>query len=267
MHLSPTVFRSDFAQSTLPSGQDISGWPRWAKRTLWALLDRFAIDPLIAPTLNTWRVELGLPPVSRILKSWFHSPQRVLGLFPEWFGDPQPDWPPQLRLTGFVLSDETCAPDRERRAADLDLEQFRTGACASGVHPRHGESTCPEILRCGNPGNGRDPPTRAVGDQLSGPLAGVASSAHASRELHVVRHSLSSCGGGRSSRRHRHLRSGLGCGSAAAGDADGIRSTRQRDAGHSTGCGQDDSAGSFHGGTCCYRVGSTTFDERSDGCL
>jgi rhamnosyltransferase subunit B len=111
VHLAPGVFRSDFRQAALLAGLDISTWPRWVKRALWWGIDRLAIDPLIAPALNAWRTDLGLPPVSRIFKSWLHSPQRVLGLFPGWFGEPQPDWPPQLRLTGFVLSDESCAPD------------------------------------------------------------------------------------------------------------------------------------------------------------
>ena len=52
-------------------------------------------------------------------KSWVHSPQRVLGLFPDWFAPPQPDWPAQLRLTGFLLSDhgdavESPVPVAER---------------------------------------------------------------------------------------------------------------------------------------------------------
>ena len=130
IHLAPSVFRSDFRQPALPSGGDISAWPRWVKQAMWWGVDRFAIDPLIVPALNAWRAGLGLPPVSRILKSWIHSPQRVLGLFPDWFGEPQPDWPPQLRLAGFVLSDESCAPD-EGFAARSDLEQF----IASGDAP------------------------------------------------------------------------------------------------------------------------------------
>jgi len=114
IHLSPTVVRSDFEQPVLPSGNDISGWPRWIKRLLWWGIDRFAVDRLLAPELNAWRAELGLPPVSRVFKSWVHSPQRVLALFPRWFAQPQPDWPAQLRLTGFVLSDDTCGPPTER---------------------------------------------------------------------------------------------------------------------------------------------------------
>jgi UDP:flavonoid glycosyltransferase YjiC (YdhE family) len=57
-----------------------------------------------------------------VFKSWINSPQLVLGLFPDWFGPPQPDWPTQLSLTGFVLSDELglepSAAEQER------LERF-----------------------------------------------------------------------------------------------------------------------------------------------
>ena len=120
VHLAPSIFRSDFRQPVLPTGSDISWWPRWAKRMLWWGVDRLAVDPLILPQLNAWRAELRLAPVSRVFNAWVHSPQRVVGLFPDWFGEPQPDWPSQLRLAGFVLSDEGCAPVRE----DARIEQF-----------------------------------------------------------------------------------------------------------------------------------------------
>jgi rhamnosyltransferase subunit B len=48
-----------------------------------------------------------------------HSPQGVLGLFPDWFGPPQTDWPPKVTLTGFPLFDEA-----EFRSFDSGLEDF-----------------------------------------------------------------------------------------------------------------------------------------------
>lgn len=127
VHLAPGIFRSDFRQPALPSGQDISWWPRWAKRALWWMVDRFVLDPLIAPALNAWRAELGLAPVSRVFAAWMNSPQCVIGLFPEWFADPQPDWPRQLRLSGFVLSSPSVAPARADAGADGErLERFLT---------------------------------------------------------------------------------------------------------------------------------------------
>jgi len=69
IHLSPTVLRSDYEQPVLPSGQDISAWPRWIKRLLWSAIDRFAVDRILAPELNAWRAALGLPPVKDNLES------------------------------------------------------------------------------------------------------------------------------------------------------------------------------------------------------
>jgi rhamnosyltransferase subunit B len=107
LHLAPSIFRSDYQQPAYVPGTDTSGWPVWSKRLVWWLVDRRLIDPAIVPELNRWRRELGLPPVSRVFKQWLHSPCRVVGLFPEWFAPLQPDWPPQLRVTGFPLFDES----------------------------------------------------------------------------------------------------------------------------------------------------------------
>jgi len=49
---------------------------------------------------------LGLPPVKKIFDRWTHSAQLNLCLFPDWFAEPQPDWPPQTRLTSFVYYDK-----------------------------------------------------------------------------------------------------------------------------------------------------------------
>jgi UDP:flavonoid glycosyltransferase YjiC (YdhE family) len=61
---------------------------------------------MIVPDLNAVRQELGLPPVSRVFRHWIHSPQRVIALFPDWFGPPQPDWPAGLQFVGFPQYDE-----------------------------------------------------------------------------------------------------------------------------------------------------------------
>jgi len=107
VHLSPNVFRSAHAQPALLPGVSFNPLPGPLKRLLWRVLDRFAIDPLVAPPLNRWRATLDLPPVSRVFDAWLSSPQRTIARFPEWFAPPQPDWPGQLRLAGFPLFDDT----------------------------------------------------------------------------------------------------------------------------------------------------------------
>ncbi|GHP09695.1 hypothetical protein PPROV_000843000 [Pycnococcus provasolii] len=47
------------------------------------------------------------PPPRRILDRWFHSPMRILALWPSWYYPQQPDWPTQLvNCGGFPLFDE-----------------------------------------------------------------------------------------------------------------------------------------------------------------
>ncbi|MGD2217074.1 MAG: glycosyltransferase [Gemmatimonadales bacterium] len=119
IHIAPSAFRSGYLGPAIGPGRDLSSAPRWFKNGIWWLADRLMIDPTIAPTLNAWRAELGLPPVSRVFDSWLHSPRRTIGIFPDWFGPPQPDWPPQVRLTGFPLFDEA-----DDHVLDPELEAF-----------------------------------------------------------------------------------------------------------------------------------------------
>ena len=106
VHLSPSIFRTDFEGPNLPALFMGPSVPAWLKRLQFWLADTLIMDRLVCPTLNSIRQELGLSPVSRVMHEWWNSPDRVLGLFPDWFGRPQPDWPPQTRLVGFPLYDE-----------------------------------------------------------------------------------------------------------------------------------------------------------------
>ena len=103
--LQPAFLRSAYRSPVLP-GLPTPDWaPRAWKRLVYFLNDALVLDRVAAPAVNALRAELGLPAVRGILGNWGHSPQRVIGLFPGWFGPPQPDWPAQLRLTGFPLYD------------------------------------------------------------------------------------------------------------------------------------------------------------------
>jgi UDP:flavonoid glycosyltransferase YjiC (YdhE family) len=76
------------------------------------------VDPVMGPTVEPLRREVGLPPVRRYLNGWWDSPDRVIGLFPDWFAH-APDWPPHLRLTGFPLFDE-----RTDAGLPADVQRF-----------------------------------------------------------------------------------------------------------------------------------------------
>jgi rhamnosyltransferase subunit B len=98
---------------------EVRGW-------LWRTIDALYLDRLFGPALNQFRRELGLGPVNEILGRWIHSPNRGIALFPDWFAEPQPDWPKQLAITGFPLFDEGSL-----RELPAELEKF----LAEGDHP------------------------------------------------------------------------------------------------------------------------------------
>ena len=119
VHLSPSIFQS---VHELPGFLPFSALPRRlpvaVARAIWWALNRF-VDRFVVPSVNALRAEFGLPPVRDIIKSYWHSPQLVIGLFPDWFGRPQPDWPAQTVLTGFPLYDEP-----EITPIDAELDRF-----------------------------------------------------------------------------------------------------------------------------------------------
>ena len=105
VHLAPIGLFSAVETSIYPTIRMRSWWPAPWKRTLFWMGERFSLDPLVRPQLNAFRATLDLPPVRRVLGKWIHSPQLVLGLFPDWFGH-APDWPAQVRTPGFIRYDQ-----------------------------------------------------------------------------------------------------------------------------------------------------------------
>ena len=119
LHLAPSSLRSSYQVPALPPGIDISRLPLWLKRSFWYLVDRFGVDPLIVPQLNRMRAAHGLAPVSRVYQDWINSPQLVIGLFPDWFGPRQPDWPAVFQHASFPLWD-----DPHGSPTDPELDAF-----------------------------------------------------------------------------------------------------------------------------------------------
>ncbi|MBV9248570.1 MAG: hypothetical protein JO227_04905 [Acetobacteraceae bacterium] len=131
VHLQPSLLRSLVDSGRLgrmPMGPEL---PRLLKTGLMALLDKYVIDRKLGPPVNVLRGELGLAPVSGLFRSYLHSPQLVLGLFLEWFAAPQPDWPPNVHLTGFVLEESPSAaltPELEESLARGPVVPFTAGS-------------------------------------------------------------------------------------------------------------------------------------------
>ena len=140
IHLAPAALRS---LDDTPAVANIPAFPRLprsTKRLLYWYFDRFVFDPVMAPGLNEIRHSFGLAPITRPLQSWLHSPTRVIGLFPPWFAAAAPDWPPQVRLTGFPLYDGPTS-----RSMPPELQRFLKEGKApivftAGTAMSHGDS-------------------------------------------------------------------------------------------------------------------------------
>jgi rhamnosyltransferase subunit B len=105
VHLQPSCLRSCIAPPTM-NGLFMPGWmPLSWKRRIWETGDRWFVDPVVCPAVNPIREELGLPPVCNALDRWWHAPKLTIGMFPEWYAPPPPDWPGQVRCVGFPLYD------------------------------------------------------------------------------------------------------------------------------------------------------------------
>ena len=174
-----------------------------------ALGDRL-MDLALAPALNRFRAELGLPAARHVGRRWWHSPQRVIGLFPDWFAPPQPDWPAQAVLTGFPLYDQ-----REVSQVPPDLEAFFAEAEDAGDPPgclRAGfRQSAGQALLCG--GGGRLPPAgkaRTAPDPLPRAAPLEVARRGPPRRLRALQRRASPLRRARAPRRNRHCRPGPG---------------------------------------------------------
>jgi rhamnosyltransferase subunit B len=102
--LAPLSLFSDTDFPVLPAlpalAPVIRAWP-WLRRTLMWLVRR-ETSKWMAP-LDDLRTRHGLPPGGNPLIEGQYSPQLNLALFSRVMAEPQADWPPRTRVTGFVF--------------------------------------------------------------------------------------------------------------------------------------------------------------------
>jgi UDP:flavonoid glycosyltransferase YjiC (YdhE family) len=120
--LAPLSFISAYDPPVPPA----RAWMEWLRplgpvcHRLFFRLIRRLLRPWTRP-LEELRAELGLPPVADLLFEGQHAPGLVLALFSRVLGRPQPDWPPQVRVTGFPFFDQdSAAPPPAELARFLD---------------------------------------------------------------------------------------------------------------------------------------------------
>lgn len=110
------------------SAHDLStpaaGWgflprlPLALRRAMIALI-RLRMDLEVSPGVRRACKWVGVSPPANAFRDWWQSNERILCLFPEWFGPPQPDWPAGSACIGFPLFDQS-----DHSALAPELEAF-----------------------------------------------------------------------------------------------------------------------------------------------
>jgi len=118
VHLAPTAFLSVHRPPVFPGTGLKESRPGWYKRSLAWIITRVT-DRMIGRPYNRLRAGFGLAPVKEVMWGSWNAKAGVVGLFPEWFAPPQPDWPEGVRLTGFPRFDES-----QNRPIDDDLSRW-----------------------------------------------------------------------------------------------------------------------------------------------
>jgi rhamnosyltransferase subunit B len=77
--------------------------PLWLKR--WIIRLPNPADRFSAPAVKVQCAKHNVTPPKSLWWEWAHSPDGVLCLFPEWFAQPQPDWPKPALQWDFPLED------------------------------------------------------------------------------------------------------------------------------------------------------------------
>ena len=116
VHLQPVMLWSKTRPPRMPG---LFG-PNWLQQRLYQFAQRVVIDPVVLPSLNAYRAELGLEPVKHVMQ-WWHSKTLLLCLFPEWYCPSQADWPGPCSQVDFPLWDE-----RESGQDRFDAETQKT---------------------------------------------------------------------------------------------------------------------------------------------
>ena len=112
----------------------------WLKRAQFWMADRLFMLRLLGPEcLNKLRGQIGLSPVNRVYNGWLFESDLILGLFPDWFGPPQPDWPANTHVVGFPLWDSPGSVSIPRsgklKAESFDLNEDVRDFLAAGTPP------------------------------------------------------------------------------------------------------------------------------------
>ncbi len=94
--------------------------PYSMRKLLFQSGERLVIDPFVRILVKEAAQKMDLPLPRHVFSEWARSPQKIIGLFPEWFCPIPEDWPDHLALTGFPL----FQPKAGEQQLSAGLSQF-----------------------------------------------------------------------------------------------------------------------------------------------
>lgn len=148
VHLSPCCIISAHEPMTGPGYPSPTSLPLWMKNAYVGLIDKLALDRVCRDDINQFRAKHNLAPVKSIFRKWLASPNQVICAFPDWYAEPQPDWPPNSVCTGIPIFHK-----QEHEDLSVEVKEFlQSGAPPVVVTPgsamAQSEKYFKTILKC-----------------------------------------------------------------------------------------------------------------------
>jgi len=134
VHLQPSLMMSAQDNAVVVAGGEwIAGAPQWLKRGIFNMV-HWQVDRQLRKPLGRLRSAAGVPgDMPRgIMRDYWHSPDGVICLFPEWYAPKAADWPRQAVLTRFPLYDEADVLPQDSELARF-LATGRSANAANGI--------------------------------------------------------------------------------------------------------------------------------------
>lgn len=122
IHLSPVMIRSFTDPPRLSPWWFEPRRPPWLMKLGYAIVDYTIADRFLSPSVNGTRKRLGLPRVSRIFDRWWLSPDLVLGMYPDWFGNQRANNSGDWKACGFpIIRDGSEASPADNSGKNLPI--------------------------------------------------------------------------------------------------------------------------------------------------
>ncbi len=119
IHLAPIGLRSIERPSRHPVFPLPHILPYWLKKQAILLSDNIVDRLFNLSRINQFRKSIGLAPIKHIFRNWIYEADKLVGLFPSWYGGLPSDWQYDMQLTTFPLFNPILSNEIPRNLKDF----------------------------------------------------------------------------------------------------------------------------------------------------